>query len=93
MNEPHRYQGNEADPAQTRDQWTETRLRLPCGCIGECDPYAHDWPADGPGKPAGPGKDDQMEMLAKRILAHQHKSFVDTIRAAVELAHLILEDE
>lgn len=32
--------------------------RLPCGCEGECDPYAHDTHPDGPGKPAGPAFDD-----------------------------------
>jgi hypothetical protein len=25
--------------------------RLPCGCIGECDPYAHDAPWDWDGRP------------------------------------------
>jgi hypothetical protein len=24
---------------------------LPCGCIGECDPYAHDAPWDWDGRP------------------------------------------
>jgi hypothetical protein len=29
-------------------------LRLPCGCIGKCDPYAHDTAPDWDGTPDGP---------------------------------------
>jgi hypothetical protein len=28
--------------------------RLPCGCIGKCDPYAHDTAPDWDGTPDGP---------------------------------------
>src|ERR1700721_1469371 len=32
--------------------------RLPCGCIDECDPYAHDTAPDWHGEHDGPGLDD-----------------------------------
>ena len=32
--------------------------RLPCGCRGKCDPYAHDTAWDWDGRPDGPGFDD-----------------------------------
>jgi hypothetical protein len=72
--------------------------RLPCGCLGECDPFAHDTHPDGPGKPAGPGRDDELEMLAKRLLRLHRKARTNGIDIAirqtgVELAELILGDD
>jgi hypothetical protein len=76
----------------------ETKDRLPCGCVGTCDPYAHDMPHDYDGKPAGPGRDDQMEILSKRLLRLHAKARTNGIDIAirqtgVELARLILGDE
>jgi hypothetical protein len=37
------------------DDW-KTGERLPCGCYGSCDPYAHDTAPDWDGKVDGPGR-------------------------------------
>jgi hypothetical protein len=55
-------------------------------------------PHDYDGKPAGPGRDDQMEILSKRLLRLHAKARTNGIDIAirqtgVELARLILGDE
>lgn len=75
------------------------RRTLPCGCVGECDSRAHDTHPDGICKPAGPGKDDQMEMLARRIdkarrsIGNGGDGTFEALEAAFELAELILGEE
>jgi hypothetical protein len=41
-----------------RDGEPEPPRRLPCGCWGVCDPYAHDTAPDWDGTPDGPDWND-----------------------------------
>lgn len=54
--EEHFYAGVEeraaAHAAQALREYEQQRL--PCGCIGKCDPYAHDTAPDWDGTPDGP---------------------------------------
>jgi hypothetical protein len=43
---------------QARVNKLTAERRLPCGCIGKCDPYAHDMAWNWDGKVDGPNKDD-----------------------------------
>lgn len=38
------------EPQEFRDYEESDSDRLPCGCIGQCDPYAHDTAPDWDGK-------------------------------------------
>jgi hypothetical protein len=44
----------EAAAAHAAEALREQEIRLPCGCIGKCDPFAHDTAPDWDGRPDGP---------------------------------------
>jgi hypothetical protein len=45
----------QANKSYLRYAWDlHEQQRLPCGCIGKCDPYAHDTAPDWDGTPDGP---------------------------------------
>jgi len=73
-------------------------LYLACGCVGQCDPYAHDTHPDGPGKPAGPGIDDEIERVAKTIIRLSNSIPTPATKlalqnAGIDLAHLVLGED
>jgi hypothetical protein len=80
------------------DDRFDTPENLSCGCVGECDSRSHDTHPDGICKPAGPGRDDEMERVAKTILRLANSIPSPTTklaieRAGVELARLVIGEE